>query len=59
MRSGEQFGVLKSLVIFLVSVSTQLGISHCPDCLFLPQINDSDNNKASLEEICGMVALLA
>lgn len=49
-------GVLKSLVIFLVSVSTLLEISYCPDCLFLSQINDSDNNKVSLEEICGMVA---
>lgn len=52
-------GVLKSLVIFLVSVSTQLEISYCPDCLFLPQISDSDNNKVRHEEICSMVAPLA
>lgn len=52
-------GVLKSLVIFLVSISTQLEISYCPDCLFLPQINDSDENRVRLEEICGMVASLA
>lgn len=52
-------GVLKSLLIFLVSLSTRLEISYCPDCLFLAQINDSDNNKGRLEEICGKVSSLA
>lgn len=52
-------GVLKSLLIFLVLVSTQLKISYCPDCLLLPQINGSDSNKVRLEEMCGMVASLA
>lgn len=64
LRMSEQWwavciGVLKSLLIFLVSVSTQLEISHCPDCLILPQISNSDNNKERLQEKCGMVPSLA
>ena len=55
MRIGE----LKRLLIYLESLSTLLEISYCPDSLFLPQINDSDNNKGRLREICGIVFLLA
>lgn len=46
---------LKSTNLLIVS-KYPAGNQPNPDCLFQPRINDSDDNKASLEEICGMVA---